>query len=77
MNVGASHKVTGSLVLLFEGDVELQVSVGVSNGAAVDPKRNRGTGCVPDLALATALAGTGVHFRSTRIMITMDWVAIR
>ena len=66
-----------SMLLLFEDVVESQVSVGVSNGAVVNAKRDRDFGCVPDFALATLLAGTGACFRSTRIMITVGWVATR
>ena len=74
-NVGGNHKVADSSLLLFEEVVESRVSVRVSNEAVVDAKRDHDFGCVPDFALATALAGTGACFRSTRIMITVGWVA--
>lgn len=38
VKVEANHKVAGSLVLLFKGVVEPQVSVGVSSRAVIDAK---------------------------------------
>ena len=69
MNIGANHKVAGSLILLFKEVVESRVSVGVSNGAVIDAaKPNHDIGHVPDFALATTLAGTEAYFRSTRTL---------
>ena len=76
-NVGVNHKVAGSLVLLFKEVIESHVSVGVSNGAGIDEaKPNHDMGPVPDFALASVLAGTGAHFRSTRTLADVGWVAI-
>ena len=68
VNVGGNLKVAGSLVLLF---VESQVQ-----GGRRRCKPNHDIGHVPDFALATALAGTGARFRSTRILTAVGWVAI-
>ena len=69
VNIGANRKVAGSLVLLFKEVVESRVSVAVSNGAVIDETRpNHDIGHDPDFAFATALAGTGAYFRSTRIL---------
>ena len=66
VNVAVNHKVVGSLILLFKEVVESHVSVGVSTRAVIfEAKPNHDIGHIPDVALATALAGTGAYFQST------------